>query len=238
MATLPDIGLNGLVNSVRKIGGYIANPGYRDVDPATSFVAGMAATLTTDSDGKVVLTAADNTTSTGKIIGLFYCHKTTSFYRAVKDELQVVGTSPNTASLVYLAHANLKAGSIRVVQRDLDETVYAEDTNYTCNDTNGVVTVSTGIGATEALLISYLYLDPNLIGIDQTLGSGKAATLEDNGEIGTMIYDTSKAYTLNASLYVNSAGYLTTTAGAAVVGMVTKPPTSEDPELHFKMKLA
>ena len=84
MATLPDIGLNGLVNSVRKLGGYISNPGYRDVDPAAEFIAGMVATLGTDSNGKVILQVASHSTTAP--IGLFYCHKTVSFYRTVIQE--------------------------------------------------------------------------------------------------------------------------------------------------------
>ena len=237
--TLPDIGLNGLVNSVEKVGGYIANPGYRKVSPTAEFVAGMVAELTTDSDGNIVLDVADDTSSTG-IIGLFYCHKTTSFYRPVVKELQTFGTSPNTATMINLSHPNIKAGSVRCQKVATPFTVYSESSNIIVNTTNGTITSSSGPGVSEAVYVSYLYQDPNLIGIDQTLGSGMAATIEDNGEIATLMYDSSVAYALSGSLYVTSDGYLTSTqsASAKVIGTITKPPTADDPRLFFKMKLA
>jgi hypothetical protein len=108
------------------------------------------------------------------------------------------------------------------------------------NNTNGIVTLNgtgTGkVGATATVWVSYLYEDATLSGIDQTLGSGCAATLEDQGEIATLVYDTSKAYTLMDSLYSNASGYLTSTnGGGSVVGKVTKVPTAEDAELRYKL---
>ena len=91
---LPDIGRNGLVNSVRRLTG-LNNPGFRAVDPTANFVAGMVAKLEADSNGNPVLKVADaNDTN---LIGLFYCHKTTNFYRPIVDESQTFSTSPNTA---------------------------------------------------------------------------------------------------------------------------------------------
>jgi len=230
--TLPDIGRNGLVNSVRRLSG-LNNPGYRKVDSAADFIAGMVANLEADANGDPVLTVA-NATDTA-IVGIFYCHKTTSFYQAVHAESKTFGTSPNSATIIYLDHANIKASSCRVTTSL--GVPWTETTHYVVNTTNGYITrTSTGIGASDTVLVSYQYEDPNLSGIDQTLGSGMAATLEDNGEIATLIYDTSKAYTLMGSLYSNASGYLTSTnGGGSVVGKVTKVPTSEDAELRYKL---
>lgn len=230
MATLPDLGTNGLVNSVRRLSG-TENPGYRNVDSAASFIAGNVAILAADSDGNPYLQTA-NATDTA-IIGIFYCHKTLSFYKPVKDESKTFGTSPNTAFIIYLDHANVKSSSVRITKSGV---AIAESGNWALNTTNGTITrTSTGLlGATDTILITYLYQDANLVGIDQTLGSGKAATLEGRGELATLVYDTSCAYTLMGSLYSDANGYLTSTnGGGSVVGKVTKCPTAEDPELHF-----
>ncbi|MFA5153413.1 MAG: hypothetical protein WC554_12690, partial [Clostridia bacterium] len=113
-------------------------------------------------------------------------------------------------------------------------------TDYSVSLTNGTITrTSTGdIGATDTIYVSYLYQDPNLVGIDQTLGSRKAATLEDAGEIASLVYDTGVSYTLMGNLYSNALGYITSTnGGGSVVGICTKVPTAEDPEIHFKLKI-
>ena len=233
---LPDIGRNGLVNSVRRIAG-LSNPGFRAVDPTISFVAGTVATLAADTNGNPVLQVADDTTSTG-IIGLFYCHKTTSFYRPICDESQTFAAAPNTAFAVYLNFANIKSGYTKVYNYTRSLTC-ALSTDFTVNTTNGVITrTSTGnIQAGNTILVTYFYTDPDLTGIDQTLGSGMAATIEDVGDVATLVYDTSKAYTVMCKLYVNADGYITSTqsSGNVVVGYCTKPPTSDNPELWFKM---
>jgi hypothetical protein len=233
---LPDIGRNGIVNSVRRLSG-ASNPGYRKVDSDAEFIAGQVAKLAEDASGNPVLKVADADDT--NIIGIFFCHKVTSFYRPVVSEAQTFGTDPNTAWLVYLDHANLRASSAIITDADGD--AYTVTTDYTVNTTNGVITrTSTGdIGATDTIYVTYSYSDPNLSGIDQTLGSGMAATLEDSGELATLVYDTSVAYTLMGSLYVNSAGYITATdGGGSKIGVVTKVPTSDNPELHYKLQLA
>ena len=231
---LPDIGRNGLVNSVRRLSGH-NNPGYRDVNSDAEFIAGMVAKLAANAvTGEPELVVA-NATDTA-IIGIFFCHKTSSFYRPIVDEEQTFGTSPNTSFIAYLAHANLRASSVKVT--DGASTTYTLTTDYTVNTTNGTITrTSTGaIGATDTVYVTYSYMDPNLTGIDETLGSGKAATQEDDGEFATLVYDTSKAYTLMGALYCNASGYVTSTdGGGAQIGTITRVPTAENPELQFKL---
>ena len=235
---LPGIGRNGLVNSVRRLSG-LTNPGYRAVGSTEDFIAGMVAKLAADTNGNPVLKVA-NATDTA-LIGLFYCHKTTSFYRTIREEQQTLGTSPNTATVVYLKHANIKAGSTRIVSSTGD-TLLVETTDYVMTNVNGIVTLNgtgTGkVGSSALLYISYMYEDQNLSGIDETLGSGLAATLEERGEVATQVYDTTVAYTLMGTLYANASGYITSTnGGGSAIGKVTKVPTSDDPELHFKLQL-
>lgn len=232
MSTLPDLGMNGLVNSVRKLTG-LNNPGFRDVDPAAEFVAGCVAKLATDSNGNVVLQTAGAADTTA-LIGLFYCHKTLSFYKPVVGEEQTFSVSPNTSTIVYLNHANVKTGSVYVTSTG---GAVVSSTGYTLTSVNGYLTATTP--KTGTWKINYLYQDPNLVGIDQTLGSGKAATIEDAGEVATLVYDTSVAYTLNGNLYANANGYITSYSGGggSIVGRCTKVPTAADPELHFKLKI-
>jgi len=240
MATIPDIGLGGLINSVRKLSGYVENPGWRKVDPAATFMAGQVANLETDSTtGEPILTVATNSDTTG-IVGLFYCHKTTAFYKSVQKEAQTFGASPNTAALIFLNHANVKSGSVLVT--NASGTPYTITTDWSLySATNGVIlrtSAGTAPAASTAVLVSYLYEDASLYGIDQTLGSGMAATIEGVGDIATLVYATSVQYTLNGALYVDSSGYITSAGGSKQIGKVTKVPDSENPELHFKMNLA
>jgi hypothetical protein len=238
---LPGIGRNGLINAVRRLSG-MTNPGYRNVDPTAEFVAGMVANLEADSDGNPVLTVA-NASDTG-VIGLFFCHKVNSFYRPIIDEAQTFGTSPNTSAYLFLNHANLKGAAGTYVKiTNAAGVAYTYTTDYTVNYTNGTVlrtSAGTAPGATATVYVSYVYEDASLTGIDQTMGSGKAATLEDEGEVATLLYtpNSATAYTMMCPLYANADGYVTATdGGGSHLGVLTKLPTASDPELHFKLKI-
>jgi hypothetical protein len=197
----------------------------------------MVAKLEADNDGNPVLMVADATDAT--CIGIFFCHKTTSFYRPVVLEEQTFGTSPNTADVIFLNHANIKSGSLKMSSTGATSDTAIASNLYTLSIVNGTVTdAATNFSNTGTFYFSYLYEDPNLTGIDQTLGSGMAATLEDQGEIGTLVYDTAKVYTLMGILYCDANGYLTSSdSGGSHIGVVTKVPTAEDPELRFKLNI-
>lgn len=228
---LPGIGRNGLTNSVRKLSG--ANvTGYRPVSDTAEFIAGMVATLV--DDGGIAKTAvADNTSASA--IGLFFCHKTNSFYRPVVAESKTFASN-----IITLDYANILSSSVKVTN-SLGTVTYSGTTAYSVNATNGIITrnTSTGtIGATETVLVTYRYKDANLTGIDQTLGSGNAAILEEPAEVATLVYDTSRTYTLNEHLHVNADGLVSNSGGSLVVGVVTKVPSNDNPELCFKLKIA
>jgi hypothetical protein len=228
LSVLAPIGRNGIVNSVRKLSGNIV-PGWRDVDSSADFIAGMVAAL---SSGKLVVADA----STQHFIGLFNCHKTTSFYRpAVNESVTFTGA----ASSIALSNAYVKSNATTKVTNSAGTVTYDLTDDYTLNLTNGlIIQTSTGsIGATATVLVTYLYKDINLTGVDQTLGSGKASTIEGNGEIATQVYDTSAAWAENAHVTVSALG-LPTIGGSNIIGFVTKVPTASDPELHFQMRLA
>ena len=228
---LPPIGRGGIVNSVRKLSGNIVT-GWREVSSTADFIAGYIATLD-GTTGKVVV--ADDSSTV--VLGLLFCHKTTSFYRPVVNESV---TFTGDGSAITLANPNLKTSTLRVTD-STGVTVYAVTTDYTINTTNGVIThTSTGstIGATDTVLVDYLYLDATVTGIDQTLGSGRAAIIEGNGEIATLVYETNAAWALNATVKVSANGLPTIGGSGATIGFVTKVPTSSDPELQFQMRLS
>lgn len=239
-SVLPPIGRTGINNGtgVRRLSNMPVT-GWRDVSPTATFVAGQLATLTTDSNGKVVVETVNSTSD--KVIGVFFTDNSTTFYRAAYAEEHTFGENAAAPNVIYV-NPYVKASSY-VVSNAADTAtahLYTETTDYTVDTTSGAITNTlVGIAATATVYVTYMYKDINLSGINQVLGSGKAALLEDFGEIATIQYDTTSAtaYTLNAAIYYNSSGYFTATSGSSAIGFITKVPTADDPELYIKLDL-
>lgn len=224
---LPSIGRNGLVNAVRRLGD--ANiTGYRAVDSTQQFTAGMIAKLAT-VDGLTKVQVANNTDEA--VIGIFNVSKVNSFYRPVINEPQAFPGGTNGYFTVN--YANLDANSVLVTNPA--GVAYAAS-DYDVDAVHGIITrtTSSSISSTGAVLVSYRYIDNNLTGIDQTLGSGNVSLIEAPAEVATLVYDTSKIYKINQKLYVNANGLITNVSGAVQVGIVTNPPTNNNPELFYK----
>lgn len=237
--SLPGLGRNGIINSVRKLSGYDV-PGWRDVDSTTTFMAGQVATIAANSvTGNPELTLL---TGTAYPVGIFFCHKATSFYQVIRNEVLTV---PAIGSTVNLNHAGTKLNSYKALVCNAAGTstgaAYTLTTNYTVNDTNGILTnVNISVASPVYIALSYLYADATMAGIDQTLGSGKAAYLSDPCEIATLVYDTASAtaYTLGCNIYSNTTGYITATSNGTKIGTCTKIPTNADPELWVRIRIA
>lgn len=233
LSTLPPIGRNGLINSVRNLGG-MSVTGWRPVDPSATFCAGQLAKLGTDSNGNTVVQVVSSTSD--KPIGVFFTHNTTTFYRPSVAEEHTFGENADAPMIIYV-NPYVKAGSYIVTNGS--GTTYTENTDYTINTTNGAITnLGAGISSTATVYVTYLYKDQNLSGINQVLGSGKAALLEGIGDIATLMYDTTATWTLNADVKFNSSGYFIASGASSAIGKVTKVPTASDPELHIKLNLA
>lgn len=232
LSTMPSVGRTGIRSAVRNLSS-MSITGWRKIDPSAAFVAGQLAKLGTLNNEPVVQTVS----STGDVaIGIFFTENTTLFYRPSVAEEHTFGENAAAPNDIYL-NPYVKADSYIVT--DGASTTYTLTTDYTINTTNGVVTNAlAAIGATGTVYVTYLYKDINLSGINQPLGSGKSALMEGVGDIATLAYDTTCAWTLNAVVYYDATGYLTTTAGSSAIGIVTKVPTSSDPELHAKLDLA
>ena len=232
-SVLPPIGRTGINNgnAVRRLSNMPVT-GWRDVDPAATFTAGQLAKLATVS-GNVMVQTVNNTSN--KPIGIFFTDNTTTFYKPSYKEVHTFGENATTPTIVYV-QPYVKTATYVVA--NVSGTPYTEGVDYSINITNGAITnLGVGIGATATIYVTYMYKDINLSGLNQTLGSGKAAILEEVGEIATIQYETeaTTAYTLGASIYFNSNGYLTADSGSSAIGYITKVPSADDPELYVKL---
>ncbi len=239
-SVLPPIGRTGVNNgnAVRRLSNMTVT-GYREVDPAATFMAGQLATLATvDSVPKVQL--VDGTGDT--VVGVFFTDNTTTFYRPSYAEEHTFGENAATPNVIYV-NPYVKASSYNVnsVASTASGTTYVDTTAYSIDVTSGAITnlLSGAIAATGTVYVTYLYKDINLSGLNQVLGSGKAALLEEVGEIATLRYDTTSttAYALNGIIYSAANGYMTATSGGKTLGYITKVPTADDPELWVKLAL-
>jgi hypothetical protein len=105
---------------------------------------------------------------------------------------------------------------------------------------NGVVTFLAGTplnfslsgsGAPDAIrtVVSYSYQVPNIPGDDSTFASGRITVWFMRMIYATDRYETNQRYPLNAPLFVNESGLLTTrqiSADYPAIALVTGPPTS------------
>lgn len=87
-----------------------------------------------------------------------------------------------------------------------------------------------GTGTPNAIKtnVRYTYQIPNIVGDDSTQGSHRVTVWFQRGIYQTDVFDTSATYPLNANLFVNGQGMLTTkqpTENHPVVGLVTAPPS-------------
>lgn len=234
LSTMPAIGRNGVRNSVQNLGG-MQLTGWRDIDVAATFVAGQLAKLGLDANGKVAVQPV--TLITDAPIGVFVTSNTTTFYRPEADEPHVIGEDIDSPNTITLKKPYVKADSF-VVRNAATGVAYVEGAaaDYTINLVNGVIT-NVNIPNATAVLVSYHFKDVNLSGINQVLGSGKAALLEQVGSIATLMYDTTAAWALNAEVKFTAEGLLTVGGGSATIGRVTKAPTYDDPSIHVLLDL-
>lgn len=209
------------------------------VDPLTSFEEGDL--LHWSSGGWVK--SGDGTASV--LRGIAGVVKKSTLTGAVINEQVIL---PGTTA-VPLNHANVSNDRVTDITGG---TVYVNGTDYTLNATNGTIAriPTGGIGDGDTVLVSYLYqrtaeeveeeVGKNIRNdLDETFGSGNVVVLTGDCEIHTDRFDTSKAYAINAVLYDNGDGLLTSdgTGGKVAVGRVKKSPTANDAFLGAVLSL-
>lgn len=95
-----------------------------------------------------------------------------------------------------------------------------------------------GTGQPDSIrtVVSYTYQRPNVPGDDSTLASGRVTVWFSRIIAQTDQYDTTARYPVNATLFVNQMGMLTTkqlTPDYPGIGIVTGPPSSITGSLEF-----
>lgn len=95
-----------------------------------------------------------------------------------------------------------------------------------------------GTGTPNAIKtnVRYSYQISNIIGDDSTQGSNRVTVWFQRGIYQTDIFDTAASYPLNANLFVNEKGLLTTkqvNLNYPSIALVTSPPTSIFPWLEI-----
>lgn len=115
------------------------------------------------------------------------------------------------------------------------------------NDINGVVTVSAGtplnfdadkdgVLDTVRIIVSYVFRIANIPGDNTTAGSGRITLWFQRGIFETDQFDTTQRFVVNATLFVNAEGRMTTAQPSANhpgIAMVTGPPTGIVETLEF-----
>ena len=123
----------------------------------------------------------------------------------------------------------------------------ADVSGIALNDVNGLLIAPAGtklnydlngdgIPDTIRVVVSYIYRIPNIPGDNTMLGSGQITVWITRGIYETDQYDTTQKYAVNATLYVNSEGKLTSKqefASAPGVALCTGPNTSINNSLEF-----
>ena len=212
-------------------------------DPNVTFEAGQVAQFQWNDEGYVELTVSDGT----RPCGLIDDDRTTAYTAPViREEVILSGTT--AANLDY---ANWQDDSWHV--EDVNENKYTSS-YFTAVETNGLIARTTpdipannydpdgGVNYTHLKVwVTYRYSIPGYPGSDSTLGSGNLTVWFKPGTYRTSMYDTTRPYQTNDTLYVGSGvstapllGYVTNEdTGSKKVGYVVRPPTSANPSLDF-----
>jgi len=114
------------------------------------------------------------------------------------------------------------------------------------NATNGILTLpagsrlnfDSGSGTYDSVktIVSYVYQVPDLPGDDTTMGSNRVTIWFQRGIFATDMFEATQRYPLNATLFVNEEGKLTTmqpTPDHPGVAMVVGPPSAMVATLEF-----
>ena len=211
-------------------------PYFWPVDPTANLEPGMIAQLKTYGN-QIVCGVSDGRAP----IGIIDDVKTTAFTAPSTDEIVILNVenpsydSSNRPVLPYDVKVELENPNIS------SSSFVTNPVSVTLNPRNGVITFlagtllnydQTGSGVPDSIRtkVSYIYQIPNVVGDDSTAGNGRVTVWFDRMIFQTDQYDTSCRYPINASLFVNEQGKLTTRRISAeefpAVAIVTAPPTS------------
>lgn len=212
------------------------------VDPTSEFQPGQIAQLKVIGN-EIVCGVSDGTAPFGIIDDI----NTSAFTAPVTDEVVIIPAVGVLAPDGYTyTSAKDEMQTLRFANVVRNSFV-ADVEGLILNDINGVVTApsgttlnydSDGDGVPDSIriIVSYVYRIPNIPGDNTTVGSGRITIWFQRGIFQTDQFDTRQRYVVNAQLFVNAEGKLTTappTANHPGIAMVTGPPSGIDQTLEF-----
>jgi len=220
---LPSLGRNPL-NALRIITG-CERQGNDYVNSAATFTRGYLGRQTIDSYGNVEWVVAS---TDGVVDGILNSHKANVFYKSVYKTPIAIDSDGDGNLTPYLVASSVLLTSTG----DADIT-----SDFTVNATSGAISENVATGA-RTIYASYQY-DVREPGVDETLGSGKVAIIRGNGELETLVYDTSqviaKGDAVGSLAGIPSTSTAATTTADNNIGTVVAPPTADNPYLRIRI---
>lgn len=212
------------------------------VDPSATFQPGQVAQLKVIGN-EIVCGVSDGTAPLGIIDDI----NTSAFTAPSRDEIVVVPligvVGGDGYTLVAAQNTEKRLRFANIVRSSF----VADIEGLVLYEINGVIEVpqgtplnfdSDGDGIFDSLrvIVDYMYRIPGIPGDNTTVGSGRVTVWYDRGIFETNQYDAKQRYVVNATLFVNADGLLTTrepSSNHPGVGIVTGPPSGIVESLEF-----
>jgi hypothetical protein len=211
------------------------------VDPTSTFQPGQVGQLKVIGN-EIVCGISDGTAPFGIIDDI----NTSAFTAPSVDEvvlIPAVGIGDGYGNFVSAVEAMKDMRKPNIVRSSF--TVDVE--GLILNENNGILIApagtalnydSDGDGVVDSIraIVSYVYRIANIPGDNTTIGSGRITLWFARGIFETDQYDTTQRYVVNATLFCNSEGKLTTaqpTSSHPGIAMVTGPPSGINQTLEF-----
>lgn len=211
------------------------------VDPTATFQSGQIAQLKVIGND-IVAGVSDGTAPLGIIDDV----RTVAFSQVSYDEVVIIPCNGRTMDgYNYFTEKDSKQ-ELRN-PNIISSSFFSEYEGLILNPLNGVLTLPAGSrlnfdndgdGAFDSVktIVNYIYEITNIPGEDTTVGSSRVTIWFQRGIFATDQFDTYAKYPVNATLFVNQNGKLTTSQPFETspgVAMVTGPPTAMDNTLEF-----
>mgnify|MGYP001307774310 CR=1 FL=1 len=213
------------------------------VDPTAEFEPGCFAQLGLIGND-IVATVSDGTAPLGIIDDI----RTVSFTKPQIDEIILVSvTATHTDGNGDLVNSEDVTGVLEFP--NVKSSSFTSTVSVVLNSVNGIITVpagtplnydsdNDGIFDSFRIIVNYIYHVANRPGDDSTLGSGRITIHYQRGIYATDQFDTTQIYPINATLYVNTEGKLTSKSPSDThpgVAVVTGPPSATNSTLEFML---
>lgn len=179
-------------------------------------------------------------------IGIIDDVRSSAFTQPVVDEIVIIPANGITNDGYY--YYTERDAKQEMENAGLMRTSFMADyEGLILNPVNGILTLPAGSllnwdsdgdhrADSVKTIVNYVYQVPSIPGDDSTLGSNRITIWYQRGIFATDQFDTTQRYPLNARLFVNESGLLTTRQSLPThpgIAIVTGPPTSQINNLEF-----